>query len=352
VSSAFAEARLAAALTAPPQAQPAALPWLQSASVRSRLEALESQLLLRASAEDPQISDICVHLVRAGGKRLRPALLLLSAEFGVAGAPGVFEGATAVELLHVATLYHDDIIDEAGSRRGCPSVNRLWGNRAAVFAGTYLFSKATETFAALGAEISRAVSHAVGEVWYGQAQEMESVFDLDVNEQIRLGIVEKKTAALCELPCRLGALLGGLSERRSQALAHYGHDLGVAFQITDDILDITAEEETIGKCPGTDLRQGVYTLPVLFCLQEEDTRQGRLRRLLRRRPLEQHHVAEALALIRRSNAIERTIAVAQQHVTRALGRLEQLPGGHAKNSLAGLALSVANRVQSRGIQWP
>lgn len=331
--------------TAPPAPFPAG--WLRSPRVQHRLSEVEARLSECVYTGEAWTTEVCSHLLRGGGKRLRPSLLLLASEFGDGATPAVLEAALGIELLHTATLYHDDVADEASCRRRHPSPNRLWGNRAAVFAGTYLFSRAIECVAAYGEEAGRLVSAALAEVWKGQAQETENVHNLEVDETTYFEIVKRKTAALCELPCRLGSLLARVDARAALALASYGEKLGIAFQVTDDVLDVIENEGQLGKPPGLDLQEGVYTLPVLDALRAVGP-DARLRTLLRRRTMNREELEAALFLIRASGAIERATQVARGFAAQATSELRALPAGAARDSLRALAHEVANRTGTRG----
>jgi heptaprenyl diphosphate synthase len=317
------------------------LKWRRPPGVDASLREVERRLLTAAATGEGRTSDVCGHLVRAGGKRLRPSLLLLAAEFGGGAPAAVLDAAVGIELLHVATLYHDDVCDEATHRRGRASANRLWGNRAAVFAGSYLFSRAIEHLARGGEYAGRLASAALAEVWKGQAQETENVRNLDLEEATYFEIVRCKTAALCELPCRLGALLGGVEPSLHEALARYGDKLGCAFQVTDDILDVAGDGARLGKPPGIDLVEGVYTLPVLYALRAEPDR--RLRALLARPRLDPPQLGWALARIRASGAVERATDVARTLAAEAADELRVLPPGPVVECLRGLAREVAGR---------
>jgi heptaprenyl diphosphate synthase len=318
-------------------------PWLTCTRVRASLTAVESEMLAAIRGSGPLVDEVCGHVVRAGGKRLRPALVLLAAEFGDPTRPHVLTMAVAVELLHAATLYHDDIVDETAARRGRPSANARWGSLVAAYAGAYLLSRAMELFAAGGDEADELVSDSVARVWKGQMEELESVDTLDLDEGRLLGVIERKTAALFELPCRLGALAAGAPAAATAALAEFGGALGMAFQLVDDVMDIAAGEPLLGKPPGTDLREGVYTLPVLRALQSGGEDGQRLRSILARRDMRGGDLDEALALLRRSGALARTLEVAGGYVTRAECAAHRLPDGDANESLLRLAATVRHR---------
>ena len=319
------------------------MPWLESASVHCALEQVIIRLSSCVAVDHFYVNDVCGHLIRAGGKGLRPSLLLLSAEFGDHKVSGLVDLAVAVELLHVATLYHDDIIDEASYRRHQPSANLLWGNRAAAFAGTYLFSRAIGIFAMAGSEVNRIVTTAVADLWYGQSQESERVFDLDMDEESYLKIIENKTVALCELPCRLGALQGAVSADAAIALAAFGRKLGMAFQIIDDVLDIVGDERTLGKIPGIDLLEGIYTLPVLYCLSSGNENSVNLRAILRSKANNQEQIKAAVSIIKASGSIELAVEMARRFADDAIMQIDALPSGGARDSLVALVKHVIDR---------
>ncbi|GAA1940535.1 polyprenyl synthetase family protein [Kitasatospora viridis] len=251
------------AIAAVPQAS--AAPADQMARVDTRLRAL-------STVEHSTSADISRHLIDAGGKRLRPLLVLASAEAAGSGAPfpdAVIEAAVCVEYLHLATLYHDDVLDSAPVRRGVPSVRQLWGNQRAVLGGDLLLTHAFEVAAGLGPEEVLRVSGTLGELCVGQIDESTGLFDQGRSAEEYWACVSGKTASLLATSCWLGARAAGATAAVGAALAEFGSALGDAFQLVDDILDLCATEELIGKSPGGDLRQGVYTLPVLFALQED-----------------------------------------------------------------------------------
>jgi heptaprenyl diphosphate synthase len=323
--------------------------WMRCPRVLAKLQEVESRLLEQCVDEDPYVSTMVRHLIQSGGKRLRPTLVLLSAEFGDENCPAAVDLAIAVELLHVATLYHDDVIDQADVRRGRPSANLLWGNRPAAFAGSYLFARAARLFAEAGVAVNQMVSHCVAEVWKGETLEMERIFDLDADEQSYFRIVDKKTAALCELPCRLGAFAARVDPAWSEGLTMYGRKLGIAFQITDDILDLVGDEAITGKAAGIDLLDGVYTLPVLYAIKGQSSAERLLRSKLSRGLSAGWEQVEAVQLVRSGAAISRALKVAESFAQEAVTHLAALPIGAAKQSLMALAGEVTERIPRHSV---
>ena len=197
----------------------------------------------------------------------------------------------------MASLYHDDVIDQSVKRREVPTVNHKWGNKIAVWGGDFLMSRSLQSFAASGDRINQMATQAVSTLWEGQMREIESSYNLDNDESSYLSIIEKKTATLCEFPCRIGAALGNVAIESSSSLCLYGKNLGIAFQLVDDILDIIDSNNELNKLPGADLKEGIYTLPVIWLLKSGSTDARRLHSLLGRSEMEDHHITECMSLI-------------------------------------------------------
>jgi heptaprenyl diphosphate synthase len=230
-----------------------------------RVERLLSEAA--ASEAHPLISEAALHLIRAGGKRMRPALVLLSAHAGKPGRMPTDLSAAAIELVHIATLYHDDVIDETETRRGGPTAHARWGIEIAVLAGDYLFARGCALGADAGGEVPGILARAIGLVCEGQIMETAALFDADRSLDHYRSVIERKTAALFEAACDLGAATSAASPADRLALVEYGRHLGLAFQLVDDVLDLVGDPVLTGKEPGSDLREGVYTLPVLVSSQ-------------------------------------------------------------------------------------
>jgi geranylgeranyl pyrophosphate synthase len=297
-----------------------------------------------ASADDLQLRVMALELVARGGKRLRPALLLLTATVGNArDMDRLLPAAAALELIHVASLYHDDVMDRAPLRRGSPSVNARWGNTMATLAGTYLFARACAVLSMLGPEANRIVAEATAELCAGQVRELENAYNVQMEEALHFDILAKKTATLFELPCRLGALLSGADEEHLQAAAEYGRSLGVAFQLTDDALDLTGEVDETGKATGTDVREGIYSLAVLRTLRRNDAVAAELRLVLSRACLSNTEVLKARRLVRDTGAVSEALDEARAYAARALAAARELPVGPARMSLIQLASYAVER---------
>ncbi|RMI36683.1 polyprenyl synthetase family protein [Streptomyces triticirhizae] len=319
------------------------------AEVQAGLSAVEAGLVEATKSDVPLITEAAQHLVRAGGKRFRPLLVLLAARFGDAHAPGVVPSAVVVELTHLATLYHDDIMDEAEVRRGVPSVNARWDNSVAVLTGDFLFSRASTIVAELGTAAVRVQAEAFERLVTGQIQETQGPRPGEDPIAHHLEVVAGKTGSLIAVAGRMGALMSGASEATINVLARYGELIGVAFQLADDVLDIASDGRESGKTPGTDLREGVATLPVLR-LRELVAREGlaadrELAELLAGDLTDDGRLAEALAGLRAHRALDLARRDARAFAERAGQALEPLPDGPAKSALLDLCVSVADRTR-------
>jgi heptaprenyl diphosphate synthase len=294
---------------------------------------LEPVLRGAVRTREQPLRDLALHLIGLGGKRLRPALAVVAGNFGRLHDERLLEAAAAVELLHVASLYHDDVIDRASTRRGAMSANRRWGNGAAAVGGTYLFSCATALLAELGDTATRLATKACSEVCVGELQEIENAYNLELTVEEHLDVLRRKTATLFELPCQLGALLSDVDEVASTQLTRYGRELGLAFQLADDALDLAGDSAAMGKATRTDLREGVYSLSILYVLRDSSDGSRRLASLLTRVDVTASELEEAAAIVRSAGAVERALAVARAHAQRARAALEPLEPVPARESL-------------------
>jgi geranylgeranyl pyrophosphate synthase len=308
--------------------------WPEDESVRLTLTRLDEVMLRAVRSPDPQLTSMSAELINRGGKRLRPALLILCARLGAVDESLLLRAAAGIELLHAASLYHDDIMDRATRRRGAPSVNALWGNMSAAAAGTHLIACAMTLLAALPGGLVSGVADATLAVSTGQLRETEHAFDVELTEVECLDIIAMKTATLFELPCQLGAYLAHADPRYTRALTRYGHHLGIAFQLTDDVLDISGHATTLGKPTGTDLREGVYALPVLTALRQAPG--GQLAAILGQANPGPGDIDHAIALIRETDALSRVRRLAAQHAQRAASALTALPPTPTRTSLLAL----------------
>lgn len=323
----------------------AASPLLSLPTVQGDLERVERALRESVQAEDPFLTEVASHLIVAGGKRGRPAFAIgaaATAQSAMASVPDdVVMGAVSVELVHLGSLYHDDVMDDATTRRTVESVNARWGNLQAILAGDYLLAKASEIAAALGTEVAGLLAATIGRLCEGQVLELQHTYNPLRTEDSYLRSIEGKTASLYATACRIGALTAGLPRDDVDALTTFGRSFGMAFQIVDDILDLVASDEQLGKPAGHDLIEGVYTLPVLRVLArgEGDADADTLRGLLGR-VLSEDEMVEARAIVRASGEVDGALDAAHAYVDQAVGALEALGGlgaSEAARALAGAA---------------
>ena len=315
------------------------------ASVRAGLDRVEARLRAAASSDFGFVTETARHLMEAGGKRFRPLLALLAAHFGDPTASGVVESAVVVELTHLATLYHDDVMDEAVARRGAASANARWGNTVAILTGDFLFARASDVLAELGPDAVRVQARTFARLVTGQIRETAGPPAGEDPIDHHLLVLAEKTGSLIATSALFGATFAGVPGEQADALRRYGEVVGIAFQLSDDLLDITAERSESGKVPGTDLREGVVTLPMLFALRSPATADpgaARLRELLSG-PVPEESVGEALALLRRSPAIEAARAALRSYTDRARTLLTDLPAVPARAALESLADFVVCR---------
>ncbi|MGW6903830.1 polyprenyl synthetase family protein [Streptomyces sp. NPDC054940] len=317
------------------------------ADVQAGLAAVEEGLLEATKSEVPFITEAAQHLVRAGGKRFRPLLVMLTAQFGDPYAPGVVPSAVVVELTHLATLYHDDVMDEATVRRGVDSANARWGNSVAVLTGDFLFARASHILADLGPEAVRVQAEAFERLVTGQILETAGPQDGRDPVEHYLDVLSGKTGSLVAVSCRFGAMMSGADETVVDVLTQYGERLGVAFQLADDVLDIASESRESGKTPGTDLREGIPTLPVLR-LRERAERLGlaedlALCELLDSDLSDDARLAEALDALRVHPALEQARRDTVRYAEDARAALAPLPDVDAKAALMELCDAVVHR---------
>jgi heptaprenyl diphosphate synthase len=300
----------------------AILPPMEDDLVRT-----EQELLRVVEADGAFLTEIASHLIKAGGKRVRPgfsmaAVAVLDPE-GEAATIDVIRGGCAVELVHIGSLYHDDVMDDATTRRSVKSVNAEWGNLRAILAGDYLLGRASELAAALGTEVAGLLATTITQLCEGQILELESAYDPNRTVERYERSITGKTASLLSTACRIGAIVGGLPRPVVESLTEFGLAYGMAFQVVDDILDVVATDEQLGKPAGNDLIEGIYTLPVIHALTDDHVG-GELRPLLTRGiTIEQRD--QARELIRASNGVRTALDVAQGWADKAAATLTDLP---------------------------
>lgn len=323
-------------------------------SLRVGLDEVEVALRKAVTSDYPFVTETSSHLVAAGGKRFRPLLALVAAQYGDPMAPGNVPGAVVAELTHLATLYHDDVMDEAPLRRGAPSANARWDNTVAILTGDFLFARAADIAADLGTDIVRLQARTFERLCTGQIRETVGPAEGEDPVAHHLEVLAGKTGSLIAAAGRMGAMTSGAPESVAVAISAYGEKFGVAFQLSDDLLDIASESETSGKTPGTDLREGIRTLPVLLALRRTDADAAadgpdgvrdaaRLRELLAGPITDDAEVAEALDLLRRSPAMAEARAELVRWAEAARAELEALPASPQTDALSQMCDVVVDR---------
>ena len=313
-----------------------------SARLAERMEVVEKALYSHVQSRTAYVTEAASHLLAAGGRRFRPLLVLLAAETGdQPDADGVIDAACVVELTHVGSLYHDDVMDEADLRRGADSANARWDNHVAILTGDFLFAKSSELTAALGPDAVRIQAETFARLVEGQILETVKP-DGDALAHY-LDVVAGKTGSLIATSARYGARFGGASAEVEEALAAYGEIVGSAFQLSDDIVDIASESEELGKASGTDLREGVPTLPVLMAQQHQGPEHARLLELLDSDLSDDDRRSEALALLRAHPALTEAREYVVARAEEAKAHLRVLPEGPVRAALEEFADLVATR---------
>lgn len=310
------------------------------------LATVEERLLQAATADDAYLTKIAQHLLLAGGKRFRPLLALLAAEFGPARDGRAVEAGVSVELIHVGSLYHDDVIDESDTRRGASSVNANWSNTVAILAGDFLMARASEVAAThLSQESVRLLASTYAELVEGQTRELQLEGDFTHSMEDYEKVIGGKTASLVRTSARLGALASDATDEVVEALSTWAWEVGMVFQIADDALDLVAEEATIGKPAGSDIREGTFTMPVLAAAQGPDG--DRIQELLGGGlPYDDDTVTEVIDLVRSGGFIEEALAAATARLDTAESALRSLAPGEARDVLSNLGTFLLARVEA------
>lgn len=311
--------------------------------INTEMQEFETEFLEFVATDFPVLHDTSVHLLKAGGKRLRPAITFLAGKLYDSNSSILMSAAMALELLHMAALVHDDIVDESMTRRGCPTVKAQWGNIIAVQTGDYLFAKSLELIAKIdNPEVSRILAKVTVEMCKGEIQQIKSLFDTQQSLKHYYYRIKRKTALLIKTSCLIGGIVSKAPQRQVWALGAYGHALGVAFQIVDDILDINGDATELGKPIGGDLRQGVMTLPMISAL-ELSPRREELNKLLSKADKTDPEVDLAISLIKESGAIDGSLRWVDLYVDRANKYLENLPMVKTREALKDVAEFIRTR---------
>lgn len=308
-----------------------------------RLDLVEKLLFAHVEGEYPFVNETSRHLIVAGGKRLRPVLTLLAANYGSTGERQVIEAAVVCELTHLATLYHDDVMDEAPLRRGVESANERWGNAVAILTGDYLFAKASDLLADLGPEAVRLQARTFERLVIGQIKETQGPQNGADPLEHYISVIADKTGSLFGTSIRFGALLSGASSQVVEALTTFGEEIGIAFQLADDVIDIASQTNESGKTPGTDLREGVPTLVTLLVQKANRPEDQKLIALLAGPISDENEVAEVLAALRAHPALDEARTIALQYAENSRKLLSVLPVNQTTSAFLTLCDSLVTR---------
>jgi len=310
--------------------------WLFN-QINTDLQRVEKELNQFVKTDYPILQESAVHLLAAGGKRLRPAFTLLAGKFYGYSLETLMPVAMALELIHMATLVHDDVVDASLTRRGRPTVKANWGNIVSVQTGDYLLAKSLMLISKIdNPEVSRILAEVSVEMCQGEIQQIKCSFDVEQNLKQYYYRIKRKTALLISACCRLGALVSGAPRRQVWALGAYGHSLGMAFQIVDDVLDLTAKASEFGKPIGGDVHQGIMTLPMILALKLSPE-PAQLKALLGKADKTMEEVSETIALIKATGAIDESMQLVDAYVLKAKRHLQDLPAVPTRKALEELA---------------
>jgi heptaprenyl diphosphate synthase len=315
------------------------------ARLKRDLNLIEKDLEQNVRSDHAMLSETSLHLLKAGGKRLRPVFVLLAGQFGRYDMDKLKRIAVPMELIHMASLVHDDVIDDADTRRGQLTVRSKWDNRIAMYTGDYIFAKALGVVTQLPDQrIHQSMSSALVEMSIGEMEQIRFFFHSGQRVRDYLLRIKRKTALLIAISCELGAMAAGAGEDICRRLWQYGYFVGMAFQIRDDVLDLCGTEEQIGKPPGSDIKQGNITLPVIYALREEGLNVELMSELERIQALDgQTDVSRFLEIVRNSEGLKKAEELAERYIKKAIEILETLPGVRAKDDLTRIAHFVGNR---------
>lgn len=310
--------------------------------LKSDLDIIEKELAIAVNSSSHLLNEASLHLLLAGGKRIRPVFVLLAAKFGNYSIDSIKKVAVSVELIHMASLVHDDVIDDAETRRGRETVKAQWNNRVAMYTGDFLFANAIEYITDLQNTYAHEVlSQTMVELCIGEIIQIEDKHYLEQTVRDYLRRIKRKTAILISASCELGAIASETDEKTVEHLKRFGYYVGMSFQIIDDILDLTSTDEQLGKPAGSDLAQGNITLPVLY-VKNDPVIEPLLREILEGTISDKNRQL-LLAKIRESDGINRAKQISNIYLQKALNEVKQLPANAAKKSLQNIALFMSKR---------
>ncbi|NSL52297.1 heptaprenyl diphosphate synthase component II [Calidifontibacillus erzurumensis] len=310
--------------------------------INSELDLIEKALKEAMQADNPVLKEASMHLLQAGGKRIRPVFVLLSAKFGNYNIDEIKDVAVALELIHTASLVHDDVIDNAELRRGAPTIKSKWDNRIAMYTGDYIFARAVELMTNINKiEAHQVLSKTMVDLCIGEIEQIKDKFNWNQNLRTYLRRIKRKTAILIAVSCQLGAIVSEAPQVVQRQLYRFGYYVGMAFQITDDILDFTGTEKELGKPAGSDLLQGNITLPVLYALRNERLRKEIIDSFdIKNNKENMQHI---ITLVRQSGGIEYSKRISDRYLQKAFNILKELPNCQEKTALLNIAKYIGKR---------
>lgn len=309
--------------------------------LNSDINVIEKKLEETIKSDSFLLKQASMHTLQAGGKRIRPIFVLLAGKFGHYDIETMKDVAVALELIHMASLVHDDVIDDADLRRGQPTVKSKWDNQIAMYTGDFVFALSLELMSNIKDPAAHKIlANTIVEVTIGEIQQIKDKYRFNQNFRDYFRRIKRKTALLIAASCQLGAIAAGASESVHKNLYRFGYYVGMSFQITDDILDFTASEAELGKPAGSDLLQGNITAPVLYAMENAKIREEIIKVNENTQP---DQISEIITLIKQSGAIEKSIALSDLYLDKALAVLEELPTNKAKKTLRDIAKYIGRR---------
>lgn len=314
--------------------------------LRKDLQDIEKTLTETIEAEHPILREASLQLLQAGGKRIRPVFVLLSAHFGNynENRESIKSVAVALELIHMATLVHDDVVDDAELRRGKPTIKHLYGNRVAMYTGDYILARALEVITTVNIpNIHRLLSKTLVKVVEGEISQIKDKYNVDQDLRDYLRRIKRKTALLIATSCKLGAIASGADTKSANRLYRYGYNVGMSFQIIDDILDFTASAEELGKPTGSDLIQGNITLPIFFAMNEEAFLNELRNVFSHRAQIDENSIKKTLELLHQTDAIDKSYDISNLYLEKAMQSIHTLENNRAKKTLQTIASIIGKR---------
>lgn len=314
--------------------------------LKKDLQDIENTLTETIQAEHPILREASLQLLRAGGKRIRPVFVLLSAQFGdyKHHIDQVKAVAVSLELIHMATLVHDDVVDNAELRRGKPTIKHIFGNRVAMYTGDYILARALEVITTVHLpSVHRTLSKTLVKVVEGEIAQIEDKFNVDQGLRDYLRRIKRKTALLIATSCKLGAIASGATEKQANQLYRYGYNVGMSFQIIDDILDFTASSKELGKPTGSDLIQGNITLPVFYAMNDPAFLEELKASFQNAKEIDENNLKHLVDLLSKTDAIEQSYQLSNLYLRKALHAIKLLPNNKAKRTLQTIAALIGKR---------